>query len=49
MPELTFNQIAILLVVAVAAVIDVKTTKIPNVITFPAAAVAMTSPSIRLA
>ena len=36
---ITFNNIAVLVVLLIAAVIDVRTTKIPNKLTFPAAAV----------
>ena len=43
MDALTFNQIAILIVVIVAAVIDLRTKKIYNWITFPAAAVGIIS------
>jgi prepilin peptidase CpaA len=43
---LDFNQIAILLIVTVAAVIDFKTKKLLNVITFPAAVVGIVSNAI---
>ncbi len=46
MPALNFNHIAVLIVVAIAAVIDVRTTKIPNKLTFPAAAVGIISSGI---
>ncbi|MCA9817284.1 MAG: prepilin peptidase [Candidatus Obscuribacterales bacterium] len=46
MPEFTFNQIAILIVVLVAAVIDWRTKKIYNWITFPAAAVGVISNAV---
>ncbi|MBZ0185912.1 MAG: A24 family peptidase [Candidatus Obscuribacterales bacterium] len=43
MPSLSLNEIAILVVVLVAAVIDLRTRKIYNVITFPAAALGVLS------
>lgn len=46
MPALTFNQIAILIVVLVAAVVDMRTKKIFNWITFPAAAVGIISNAV---
>lgn len=46
MPALTFNQIAVLVIVTVAAIIDVRTMKIYNVITFPAGALGIISNAI---
>lgn len=46
MPILTFNHIAILIVVLVAAVVDLRTKKIFNWITFPAAIVGIVSNAI---
>lgn len=46
MPVLTFNQIAILIVVVVAAVIDLRTKKIYNWITFPAALIGVVSNTV---
>mgnify|MGYP000849093092 FL=1 len=43
---LDFNQIAILLIVTVAAIIDFKTKKLLNIITFPAAVVGIISNAI---
>lgn len=43
---LDFNQIAILLIVTVAALIDFKTKKLLNVITFPAAVVGIISNAV---
>lgn len=46
MPALTFNQIAVLVIVTVAAIIDVRTLKIYNVITFPAGLLGIVSNAI---
>ncbi|MBX9695781.1 MAG: A24 family peptidase [Cyanobacteria bacterium] len=46
MPALNFNHIAVLIIVAIAAVIDVRTTKIPNKLTFPAAGVGIISSGV---
>lgn len=44
--DLSFNQIAIMIIVTVAAIIDVRTTKIFNVLTFPSAALGIISNAI---